>query len=119
MIGRVGVLILALVIGVTLPLGGVAVAGDDANDPAALLRRGDEGGTLFAADDDDDGGDDDTRSRSRKSFDRTNSRFTGVSRDRDQSRGDLTRDRTKDGPGGKKRDWSRHHTNDRSRNDTR
>ena len=42
-----------------------------------------------------------------------------VSRDRDRSRGDLTRDRTKDGPGGSKRDWSGGNTNDRSRNDTR
>jgi hypothetical protein len=117
MIGRAGVLILALVIGLTLPLGGAAVAGDAGDDAAALPRRDDEPGTLFAADD--DGGDDDTRSRSRKSFDRTNSRFTGVSRDGDWSRRDLTRDWTRDGPGGKKRDWSRHQTNDRSRNDTR
>ena len=117
MIGRAGVLILALVMGLTLPLGGAAAAGEAADDAAALPRRDDDAVTLFAADD--DGGDDDMSSRSRKSFDRTNSRFTGASRDRDWSRGDLTRDWTRDGPGGKKRDWSRHHTNDRSRNDTR
>ena len=52
------------------------------------------------------------------SNDGTNSRKTGVSRDRDISRGDLTRDWTRDG-GDRTRDWSRNHTNDNSRNDTR
>lgn len=42
-----------------------------------------------------------------------------MSRDRDRSRGDNTRDKTRDGKGGKKRDWSANRTNDRSRNDTR
>lgn len=51
--------------------------------------------------------------------DGTNSRFTAVSRDRDLSRGDKTRDWTKDGAGDRKRDWSANRTNDRSRNDTR
>ena len=51
--------------------------------------------------------------------DATNSRFTKVSRDRDLSRADKTRDRTKDGAGTAKRDWSQNRTNDRSRNDTR
>ncbi len=51
--------------------------------------------------------------------DATNSRFTKVSRDRDLSRADKTRDRTKDGAGTSKRDWSQNRTNDRSRNDTR
>ena len=41
-----------------------------------------------------------------------------MSRDRDRSRGDKTRDWTKDGKG-KRRDWSANKTNDRSRNDTR
>ena len=42
-----------------------------------------------------------------------------MSRDRDNSRGDKTRDWTRDGAGDKKRDWSANKTNDRSRNDTR
>ncbi|UUZ58611.1 hypothetical protein [Nocardioides sp. B-3] len=69
--------------------------------------------------DDDDGDDGDTNSRSRETNDNTASNFTGVSRDRDNSRGDKTRDWTRDGAGDKKRDWSANQTNDRSRNDTR
>ena len=56
---------------------------------------------------------------SRNTNDNTNSRFTAVSRDRDLSRSDKTRDWTRDGKGGLKRDWSANKTNDRSRNDTR
>ncbi len=59
----------------------------------------------------------DTRG-SAASRDATNSRETPVSRDRDLSRGDLTRDWTWDG-GDRTRDWSRNSTNDASRNDTR
>ena len=44
--------------------------------------------------------------------------MTGVSRDRDLSRGDKTRDWTRDG-GDKTRDKTANSTNDRSRNDTR
>ena len=115
--GRVWIMMLALAIGLALPLAGVAVADDDGKTVKHAVKRDDDR-PLVAADDD-DGGDDDDWTRSRKSRDRTNSRHTGVSRDRDRSRGDLTRDKTRDGPGGKKRDWSRHHTNDASRNDTR
>jgi hypothetical protein len=68
---------------------------------------------LVADDDDDDGGD-----RSADSRDGTNSRFTAVSRDGERSRGDLTRDRTRDGAG-VHRDLNQNLTNDRSRNDTR
>ena len=72
------------------------------------------------SDDTDDGGDDgDTNSRSRETNDNTSSNFTGISRDRDSSRGDKTRDWTNDGAGDKQRDWSANNTNDRSRNDTR
>lgn len=83
---------------------------------------------LVADDDDDDTNEntdgatfegDDTNSRSRETNDNTNSRFSAVSRDRDVSRGDKTRDWTNDGAGDKKRDWSANSTNDRSRNDTR
>jgi hypothetical protein len=69
---------------------------------------------LVADDDDDDGGDDSGDSR-----DGTNSQFSAVSRDGERSRGDLTRDRTRDGAGGPKRDWSDNRTNDRSRADSR
>ncbi len=48
----------------------------------------------------------------------TNSRFTAVSRDRDRSRSDKTRDWTRDG-GDRTRDWSANKTNDKSRADTR
>jgi len=41
-----------------------------------------------------------------------------MSRDRDRSRGDLTKDWTRDG-GDRTRDHSKNQTNDRSRNDTR
>ena len=82
---------------------------------------------LVADDDDDDTFDDDTNDdtdspsytgQSRDTNDNTNSRVTGVSRDRDKSRGDKTRDWTRDG-GDRTRDWSANKTNDRSRNDTR
>ncbi len=52
------------------------------------------------------------------SNDGTNSRHTAVSRDRDKSRGDKTKDWTRDG-GDRTRDHSANRTNDRSRNDTR
>ena len=56
--------------------------------------------------------------QSAESNDGTNSRVTPVSRDKDRSRGDLTKDWTRDG-GDRTRDWSRNTTNDKSRNDTR
>ena len=79
---------------------------------------------LVADDDDDDTNDDDsadTRTgQSRDSNDNTNSRYSMVSRDKDRSRGDKTRDWTRDGKTDKKkRDWTAGSTNDRSRNDTR
>ena len=69
----------------------------------------------------DDDDDDDTtfNSGTGDSNDGTNSRETRVSRDKDRSRDDLTKDRTRDGKGPSKRDWSQNRTNDRSRNDTR
>ena len=60
-----------------------------------------------------------TRSRTGNSNDATGSRHTAVSRDRDRSRGDRTRDWTRDGAGDRTRDRSAGRTNDRSRNDTR
>lgn len=102
-----------------------AAAGD-----SAFKREDDTPEVVLVADEDDDvtadrigetdtGGD--TRSRNTsgvKSHDGTSSRHTAVSRDRDRSRGDKTRDWTRDG-GDRSRDRSAHLTNDRSRNDTR
>jgi hypothetical protein len=80
---------------------------------------------LVADDDDDDtndntddGTNDTNTGFSRATNDNTNSRFTAVSRDRDLSRSDKTRDWTRDG-GDRTRDRSAGQTNDRSRNDTR
>jgi hypothetical protein len=96
-----------------------------ATDEAAK-REDDAPSLVLVADDDDDDtndGDDDTDSpsytgQSRDTNDNTNSRVSNVSRDRDNSRGDKTRDWTRDG-GDRTRDWSANKTNDRSRNDTR
>ena len=80
---------------------------------------------LVADDDDDDtnddtdgGGDAPNTGASAATGDGTRSNFTGVSRDRDASRGDKTRDWTRDG-GDNTRDRTANQTNDRSRNDTR
>lgn len=59
----------------------------------------------------------DTRA-SKKTNDGTRSNYSAVSRDRDRSRGDLTKDFTRDG-GDLTRDLTRNSTNDKSRNDTR
>lgn len=87
------------------------------------LKRDEQEVDLVLVDDDDDGNDD-SRSRftgfSAPTGDNTRSNFTKVSRDRDLSRSDKTRDWTRDGKGDqKKRDWSANKTNDRSRNDSR
>jgi hypothetical protein len=109
-----------------------AVAGNGADRQAddVYLKRNEQAGELVTVDDDELEDDDelhlvaDTRSRdsrsraSRASRDNTRSNVTKVSRDRDRSRGDKTRDWTRDG-GKKKRDFSADKTNDRSRNDTR
>jgi hypothetical protein len=107
-----------------------AFAGEDLD-----AKRDDDGTELVVvADDGDDdgldraagtntgsGGGDATNSRDTSgvdSNDGTNSRYTAVSRDRDRSRGDKTKDWTRDG-GDRTRDHSAGRTNDRSRNDTR
>ena len=110
---------------VTTGLLALPVASAFAADDAALKRDEDTPDVVLVADEDVDdtadrfGGD--TRSRnsgSANSNDATNSRMSGVSRDRDHSRGDKTRDFTRDG-GDRTRDRSAGGTNDRSRNDTR
>lgn len=88
-----------------------------------LLKRDEDLTEIVLVDDDDD---DDTNDRSRSrntgasrsTRDGTRSNFTKVSRDRDKSRSDKTRDWTRDG-GDRTRDHSQNRTNDRSRNDTR
>jgi hypothetical protein len=126
MIARLSVWVLAATVMMGLAGGVLASSAKDSEELAA--KREEDSIVLVAAEEDDDDGDSNdvagTDSRSGNSSgvnsnDRTDSRHTGVSRDRDRSRGDLTRDRTKDGAGGNKRDWSQNHTNDRSRNDTR
>jgi hypothetical protein len=92
-------------------------------DQELAKREDDTPEIVLVADDDDDDTNDDSRSRftgaSRATGDNTRSNFTKVSRDRDLSRSDKTRDWTRDGKGKMKRDWSVNKTNDRSRNDTR
>jgi hypothetical protein len=123
MFGRIATGLLAAAIAMGLPIAALASSDEDA------YRAREEDVGLVAAVDDDDDDDGDTTDNTGKSGnshtsgvnsnDGTNSRHTRVSRDRDRSRGDLTKDRTKDGPGSATRDRSRHKTNDRSRNDTR
>ena len=126
MIARLSIWVLAASVIIGLAGGVLAAPAKDSEELAA--KREEDSIVLVAAEEDDEDDDSNgltgTNSRSGNtsgvnSNDRTNSRHTGVSRDRDRSRGDLTRDRTKDGLGGSKRDWSQNHTNDRSRNDTR
>lgn len=87
----------------------------------AVKREEDQAELVLVDDDDDDDSNDGSRftGYSRSTGDATRSNFTRVSRDRDWSRSDKTRDRTYDGVGGLKRDWSGGRTNDRSRNDSR
>jgi len=108
----------------------------DDGDDAAYKRESDTGQVVATADrdddDDDTGGDTNTGTNSgtnshagaatgdsRSRADGTNSRVTGVSRDRDHSLDDRTKDWSKDGPGTRTRDHSANQTNDRSRHDTR
>jgi hypothetical protein len=118
----IGTLGLAGMVGVGLmsfPASTVAAnIGDD-----AFTKREDAVTELVLVDDDDnDDTNDNTRSRntgsSRSTNDGTRSNFSRVSRDRDISRSDKTRDWTRDG-GDRTRDWTQNRTNDRSRSDTR
>jgi len=122
----IGTLGLAGLVGaglMTLP--GSTVAANLGDDVAT--KREDNLTELVLVDDDDDDGTNDSSNTSSKSRftgssrstrDNTRSNFTKVSRDRDISRSDKTKDWTRDG-GSRTRDWSANRTNDRSRNDTR
>ena len=105
-------------------------------DGGSIYKRFDDSGQVVTTvDRDDDDDDDDTNTDagtnsdtnshagagtgdSRSRADGTNSRVTAVSRDRDLSRADKTKDWTREG-GTRTRDHSANQTNDRSRNDTR
>jgi hypothetical protein len=137
---RAGIATLATSVGAGLVVVGVGAA--NANDGDQVYGKRDDNANewIVVADDDDDGGDDNrlsgtntntntgsgmsrgtrhSRESSGRSGDRTGSRYTRMSRDRDHSRGDKSRDWTHDGPGGGTRDFKPNLTNDRSRNDTR
>jgi hypothetical protein len=115
MLWRIVTIVVAASFALIGPAGAV-IAAEDARDTRAILARVEDDDSVLATeldDDDDTGGGDD-------SDDGTNSQRTGVTRsNRDRSRGDLTRDLTKDGPGGSTRDRTQNRTNDRSRHDTR
>lgn len=116
MIGRILIAVMAFAFGAALPLG--ALTGE-AEAPA--VKRDEELIVMTVGDDD---GGDDTNTNSGftsgvDSNDKTNSKHTAVTKDKDRSSGDLTRDKTKDGPGGKKRDWTKNKTNDNTKRDTR
>ncbi|MEX2439645.1 MAG: hypothetical protein WD739_07170 [Actinomycetota bacterium] len=107
-------------------LASVGQEGRTADTQAVLSRDEDTDAELATLERDDDDSRDSNDGNSNSftsgvnSNDGTNSRKTGVTRsNRDRSGGDLTKDRTKDGPGGPTRDRSKGHTNDRSRHDTR
>lgn len=136
-LAKAGVVAVAGSVGVgIMAIGATAASG--AKDDVALNKRDDTSVAWVVddADDDDDatntgvtkltrtndntaGTNPNTNSRhSANTNDNTNSRYTKVSNDRDNSRGDLTKDWTRDG-GDRTRDFSRHLTNDNTRNDTR
>ncbi|MCD6641207.1 MAG: hypothetical protein LT071_15020 [Nocardioides sp.] len=121
LLGIAGLAVVGL-IGMQTPM--VSAAEDE-----AVKREEDTVEVVLVADDDSDDTNDNTNTvndtddfswdgPSANTRDHTRSNFTKVSRDRDVSRGDKTRDWTRDG-GKKKRDFSANRTNDRSRNDTR
>jgi len=93
----------------------------DSGDAAFTKRDDDVAELVLVDDDDDDDSNDPSRFTgfSRSTGDNTRSNFTAVSRDRDLSRSDKTRDKTRDGKGDRTRDWSQNRTNDHSRQDTR
>lgn len=116
---RIALMILGLAVAASTPAVGLVDAGWNKDGSELVVKREEELGWALASDDDDDDGDTSDFTSGVDSNDRTGSGHSAVSRDRDRSRGDRTRDRTRDGAGGPKRDWTGNHTNDRSRNDSR
>jgi hypothetical protein len=120
---RGSVIGLAGAVGVGVLAWPAATAFADTDRDEVYVKRDEQTAEIVAVDDDDDDdSNDDTNSNntgfSKATNDNTRSNFTKVSRDRDLSRSDKTRDKTRDG-GDRTRDWSANHTNDRSRNDSR
>ena len=116
LLGVAGLTLVGLVGMQTPAIGADEAKREDDTTEIVLVADDDDDDTFDDPDDGDDGDDAD----SKVSNDNTRSNVTAVSRDRDQSRGDKTRDWTRDGKSDKKkRDWSANKTNDRSRNDTR
>lgn len=121
----------AVAVGLVGATGSLSSAADPATPGTdqAIVKREDQVAELVLVSDDDDDDTNDADSgvsnttvgtgSSISRADGTNSRYTAVSRDRDLSRGDKTKDWTQDGPGGATRDLTPNLTNDQSRNDTR
>jgi hypothetical protein len=118
----------ALTMGITglATVGLLSLTNLSAGAQTDYAKRDEDAVDLVLMDDDDDddtnddtGGDTSNTGNSASTSDNTASNFTAVSRDRDLSRSDKTRDWTRDGAGDQKRDWSGNKTNDRSRSDTR
>jgi hypothetical protein len=142
---RTGIATLATSVGAGLVVVGVGAASASSDDQTYAKREDNVKEWIVTADDDDDdnnrlsgtntktrtgaNGGTHTRTRSKgthhsreksgRSGDMTGSRHTRMSRDRDNSRGDKSRDWTRDGKGGPTRDFRANLTNDHSRNDTR
>lgn len=103
-------------------------AASPTDEDVAVKREDNVAELVLVADDDGDDSKDNSRTRSRtrsrntgpskSTRDNTRSNVTRASRDRDISRGDKTRDWTRDG-GDRTRDWTQNKTNDGTRNDTR
>lgn len=123
MFGRTATWMLGLALVAGLPAGAALAADLD----EITLKRDDEYSEIVAVEDDDldpDAVTDNTGNTGGDtsgvdSNDGTGSGYSAVSRDGEASRGDNTRDWTKDGAGDRNRDWSGGQTNDGTRNDTR
>lgn len=115
-----------------------ADAGSGSDGDLAVKREEDTPDVVLVVEDDDDDPADALRARQvadthtgTKAQTRTDTRVTRTDNSRDHTRtgarsgrddsrsGRAVRDWTQDGPGPKVRDWSRNHTNDRSRHNTR
>lgn len=120
----IGALGLAGLVGVGLmSFPTTTVAANTGDDDAFVKREEHVSELALVADDDDDDTNDDSDTNtntgnSRATNDNTRSNVTAMSRDRDHSRSDKTKDFTRDGGDGT-RDITPNLTNDRSRNDTR
>ncbi|MEX2273941.1 MAG: hypothetical protein WEA10_00030 [Actinomycetota bacterium] len=126
MVWKIVMLAIAAAVAVMGPGGAVLASGGpigSAGTTEAVLARDEDADAELSTverDDDDSNSNSNSATSGVNSNDGTNSRKTPVTRsNRDRSRGDLTKDRTKDGPGGPTRDRTKNSTNDRSRNDTR